>query len=112
MTGVALAAALRLAFFSLFLFTAAFKAGKIGFPNFWRRGASKVIIALGTYAAGLWLNSVAGFSIWGAIPLTAAFLVAAYYRLLEAAEREFLRSRIMFWRLAGREAAAGPEGSA
>jgi O-antigen/teichoic acid export membrane protein len=110
-TGVALASALRLAAFSLFLFGASFKAGKINFPFFWKAGASKVLLALGIFAAGLWLNTLAGFSIWGAGILTAGFLFVAYFRLLETPEREFLRARVRFRRGPGRETAAGPGSS-
>lgn len=107
-TGVALASAIRLAAFSLFLFGASFKAGKIGFPFFWKAGASKPLGALSLFAAALWANDLAGFSIWGAGILTAGFLGLAYFRLLESSEREFLRARARFWRGLGRPEAIGP----
>jgi O-antigen/teichoic acid export membrane protein len=106
-TGVALASALRLAAFSLFLFAASFKAGGVGFGPFWKTGASKAVLALGIFAAGLGVDVLAGFSIWGAAVLTGAFFSLAYFRLIEDSEREFLKARVVFWRGFGRTEAAG-----
>jgi len=110
-TGVALASAVRLAAFSLFLFWASFRAGKISFRLFWKKGASRVLAALGLFATALWINGLAGFSFWGAGILTAGFAILAFTRLLERSEKEFLLARVRFWRgLGGREAV--PPGSA
>ena len=110
-TGVAAASALRLAAFSLFLFWASFKAGKISFPLFWRTGASRVLAALGLFAAGLWINRLAGFSFWGGGILTAGFSFLAFTRLLERSEKEFLMARVRFWRGPGSQEAVPPGGA-
>jgi len=108
-TGVALASALRLAAFSLFLFAASFTAGKIGFRHFWETGARRAVAALGLFAAGLGIDVLAGLSLWGAAALTAGFLALAYFRLIDEAERDFLRARLFFWRGAGRTVPVEPE---
>lgn len=108
-TGVALASALRLAAFSLFLFAASFTAGKIGFRHFWETGARRAVAALGLFAAGLGIDVLAGLSLWGAAALTAGFLALAYFRLIDEAERDFLRARLFFWRRAGRTVPVEPE---
>jgi O-antigen/teichoic acid export membrane protein len=108
-TGVALATALRLAAFSLFLFAASFTAGGIGFRQFWRAGARKAVAALGLFAAGLAAVVAAGFSLWGAAVVCAGFLALAYFRLIDRAEREFIKGRIFFWRERVRPSAARPE---
>jgi O-antigen/teichoic acid export membrane protein len=107
-TGVALASALRLAAFSLFLLAASFKAGGIGLRAFWETGVRKAVAALALFAAGLGADVLAGFSLWGAAALAVGFLALAYFRLIDAAEREFLRTRLFFKRAAGRPAVAGP----
>lgn len=108
-TGVALASALRLAGFSLFLFAASFTAGKIGFRHFWETGALRAVAALGLFAAGLGIDVLAGLSLWGAAALTAGFLALAYFRLIDEAERDFLRARLFFWRGGGRTVPVEPE---
>lgn len=110
-TGVALASALRLAAFSIFLFAASFTAGGIRFRPFWRAGARRAVTALALFAAALGLDALAGFSLWGAAALTVGFMALAYFRLIEPSEREFLRARIFFRRANGHPLpVAGPGG--
>ncbi|HVP89715.1 MAG TPA: flippase [Terriglobales bacterium] len=110
-TGVALATAIRLAGFSAFLFAASFTAGGVRFRPFWRAGARRAVTALILYAAALGLDVLAGLLHWGAAVITAGFMAVAYCRLLDPAEREFLRTRLLFHRAGGRPvAAAGPGG--
>jgi O-antigen/teichoic acid export membrane protein len=108
-TGVALATAVRLAAFSVFLFAASFTAGGVRFGPFWRAGARRAVAALALYAAALGLVVAAGFGLFGAAAVTAGFLALAYLRLLEPSEREFLRTRLSSGRAGGRTVApAGP----
>ena len=110
--GVALATALRLAAFSVFLFAASFIAGGVRFRHFWRAGAGRAVAALALFAAALGLDVLAGLSLWGGAALTAGFVVLAYSRLLDPAEREFLRTRLLFRRAEARPVAAdGPGGA-
>jgi len=111
-TGVAVASAIRLAAFSLFLFLASFRAGKISFALFWKTGVSRVLAALGVFAAALWINGLAGFSLWGGGILTAGFSYLAFTRLLESSEKEFLLARVRFWRSFGHREAVPPGGAA
>ncbi len=109
-TGVALATAVRLAAFSIFLFAASFTSGGVRFRPFWGAGARRAVTALALYAAALEFDVLAGFSLWGAAVLTAGFLGAAYFKLLEPSEREFLRTRFFLKRAGARPLAASGSG--
>jgi O-antigen/teichoic acid export membrane protein len=89
--GVALATALRLAAFTLVLWAASFRAGRVRFGFVWRNGLGAVLGALGLFAAGLAANAALGFGLWGAGALAAAFAAAAWARLLDDGERDLLR---------------------
>ena len=107
--GVALASAIRLAAFSVFLFWASFRKGGLAFPGFWKAGPGRAVASLGIFAAGLSLNALAGLSFWGAAVLSFAFIAVVWRRLLDPAEREFLLARVRFRRAAGRDDAVKTE---
>jgi len=95
--GVALATALRLVAFTLVLWLASFKAGRVRFGYVWRHGLAAVLAALGLFALGLAVNAAAGFGLLGVGMLAVIFAAAAWFRLLDADEKAFigglLRSR-------------------
>jgi O-antigen/teichoic acid export membrane protein len=88
--GVALATALRLVAFTLVLWVASFKAGRVRFGFVWRNGLGSVLAALGLFTLGLAVNAAAGFGLWGAAALTAAFAAAAWSRLFDGDEKAFV----------------------
>ncbi len=88
--GVALATALRLVAFTLVLWIASFKAGRVRFGFVWRKGLAAALAALGLFALGLAVNSALGLGLWGAGALVAAFAAGAYFRLLDADEKAFI----------------------
>jgi len=88
--GVAVASAVRLVAFTLVLWVASFKAGRVRFGYVWRKGLAAVLVALGLFAVGLAANAALGFGLWGAAALALAFAGAAYFLLLDAEERNFL----------------------
>lgn len=88
--GVAVASAARLVVFTLVLWVASFKAGRVRFSYVWRKGLAAVLAALGLFAAGLAANAALGFGLWGAAALALAFAGAVYFLLLDAEERNFL----------------------
>jgi O-antigen/teichoic acid export membrane protein len=108
--GVALATALRLAAFTVVLWIASFKAGRVRFGRVWRGGLAAVLAALGLFALGLAANAALGFGHWGAAALTAVFAAAAWRRLLDAGEKDFLRGLLRGRRAAAPAGAAGTEG--
>jgi O-antigen/teichoic acid export membrane protein len=99
--GVALAAAVRLVFFAVFLMAASFKVGGVGFQTVWKSGVSRACCALALFAGCLAANSLAGLGIWGAGFLTMGFAATVYFKLLERREREFLTARFRFKKSAG-----------
>jgi O-antigen/teichoic acid export membrane protein len=105
--GVALATALRLVAFTLVLWVASFRVGRVRIGFVWRRGLGGVLAVLGMFALGLAANAAAGFGLWGAGPLTAAFVAVAWARLFDADERAFVRGLLRNRRAA---AAAGTGG--
>lgn len=88
--GVAAASAARLVAFTLVLWAASFKAGRVRFGYVWRKGLAAILAALGLFAVGLAANAALGFGLWGAAALALAFAGAAYFLLLDAEERNFL----------------------
>lgn len=88
--GVAVASAVRLVAFTLFLLAASFKAGRIRFGFVWKKGLAGVLTGLGLLAAGLAANAALGFGPWGAGVLVLAYAGAAYFRLLDGEERAFV----------------------
>jgi O-antigen/teichoic acid export membrane protein len=95
--GVAAATALRLVAFTLVLWLASFKAGRVRFGTVWRDGLGAALAALGLFAAGLAVNAALGLGLPGAAAISVAFAAAAWFRLLDAGEKAFigglLRSR-------------------
>jgi len=88
--GVALATALRLVAFTLVLWLASFKCGRVRFGFVWRKGLAAALAALGLFALGLGVNAALGGGLWGAGALVAAFAAGAYLRLLDADEKAFI----------------------
>jgi O-antigen/teichoic acid export membrane protein len=88
--GVAAATALRLVAFTLVLWLASFKAGRVRFGYVWRNGLGAVLAALGLFALGLSANAALGFGLWGAAALAAVFAAAAWFRLLDRNEKAFI----------------------
>jgi O-antigen/teichoic acid export membrane protein len=113
--GVALATALRLVAFTVFLVVASFRAGHLR-PGFvWKNGPAKVVGALGLFAGALAANAVLGGGLWGAGACVLALAAAAWFRLLDGDERAFIARSLPLRRAAlPAEAspgkAAGPEG--
>ena len=89
-TGVAVATAVRLVAFTLVLWVASYKVGRVRFGYVWRNGLAAALAALGLFTAGLAANAALGFGIWGAGALSALFASGAYFRLLDAREKAFL----------------------
>ncbi len=89
--GVALATSLRLVAFTLVLWLASFKAGRVRIGFVWRNGLGGVLTALGFFALGLAVNAAAGLGLWGAAALSAAFVAAAWSRLFSGDEKAFIR---------------------
>ena len=100
--GVALASAVRLVAFTIFLLSASFKAGRIRPHILWRKGLSGVVTGLGLLALGLTANAALGFGIFGAGGLALLFLGAAFFRILDGEEREFLIAKLRAVRQPGR----------
>jgi len=107
--GVAVASAVRLVAFTLFLSAASFKAGRVRLGFVWKKGLAGSLAALGLFAAGLAANAVLGFGVWGAGVLVLAFAGAAYFRLLDGEERAFIAGLLGIRRGAGRKDAAETE---
>jgi O-antigen/teichoic acid export membrane protein len=107
--GVAVASAVRLVAFTLFLSAASFKAGRVRLGFVWKKGLAGSLAALGLFAAGLAANAVLGFGVWGAGVLVLAFAGAAYFRLLDGEERAFIAGLLGIRREAGRKDAAETE---
>jgi len=107
--GVAVASAVRLVAFTLFLSAASFKAGRVRLGFVWKKGLAGSLAALGLFAAGLAANAVLGFGVWGAGVLVLAFAGAAYFRLLDGEERVFIAGLLGIRREAGRKDAAETE---
>lgn len=105
--GVALASALRLIAFTLFLLAASFIHGRVRFGFVWKKGLVGVLSALGLFAAGLAANAALGFGVWGAGVLSVAFAGGVYLRLLDGEERAFITGIFSNRRGAGRKDAAG-----
>jgi O-antigen/teichoic acid export membrane protein len=103
--GVALATSLRLVAFTLVLWVASFRAGRVRFGFVWRNGLAAVLAGLGLFASGLALNALLGFGFWGAGVLCAGFAAAAWSLILDAEEKALLRGLLRRGR-----AARGPEG--
>lgn len=102
--GVAAATALRLVAFTLVLWVASHKVGRVRFGYVWRNGLAAALFALGLFTAGLAANAALGFGILGAAALSAVFAAGAYFRLLDAREKAFLGGLLRPRR------AAAPEG--
>jgi len=107
--GVAVASAVRLVAFTVFLSAASFKAGRVRLGFVWKNGLAGSLAALGLFAAGLAANAVLGFGVWGAGVLVLAFAGAAYFRLLDGEERAFIAGLLGIRRGAGRKDAAETE---
>jgi O-antigen/teichoic acid export membrane protein len=107
--GVAVASAVRLVAFTLFLSAASFKAGRVRFGFVWKKGLAGALAALGLLAAGLAANAALGFGVWGAAVLVIAFAGAAYFRLLDGEERTFITGLLRRRRGTGRTDAAETE---
>ena len=101
---MAVATAVRLVAFTLVLWAASFKVGRVRFGYVWRNGLAAALAALGLFTAGLAANAALGFGVWGAGALSAVFAAGAYFRLLDARERAFLGGLLRARR------AAAPEG--
>jgi O-antigen/teichoic acid export membrane protein len=108
--GVAVASALRLVAFSVFLMAASFRPGRIRFGFVWRNGLAGVLAGLALFAAGLAANAALGGGIWGAGALSVAFAAAAYGRLLDAGEKAYLAGLLRIRRPAAPAEGAGTEG--
>jgi O-antigen/teichoic acid export membrane protein len=106
-SGVAAATALRQAAFAVFLLAVSFSAGRVRFAYVWKRGLGLTLGALALFAAGLAVNAVLGFGLWGAGVLTAGFAAAAYFGLLDADERGFVAGALRL----RRSAAAATQGA-
>jgi O-antigen/teichoic acid export membrane protein len=113
--GVALATALRLVAFTVFLVIASFRAGHLR-PGFvWKNGPAKVVGALGLFAAALAANAVLGGGLWGAGACVLVLAAAGWSRLLDGDERAFIARSLRLRRAAlpagvSTGEAAGPEG--
>jgi O-antigen/teichoic acid export membrane protein len=92
--GVALASAVRLVAFPLFLLAASFRPGRVRFGLVWRKGLSRVLAWLGLLALGLSANAALGLGIAGAGALGLAFFGAAFFRILDDEERRFLLGKL------------------
>jgi len=108
--GVAAATALRLVAFSVFLMAASFRPGRIRFGFVWRNGLAGVLAGLALFAAGLAANAALGGGLWGAAVLSAAFVAAAYFRLIDPEERAFFKRLLRTRRAAAAAGSAGTEG--
>jgi O-antigen/teichoic acid export membrane protein len=110
LNGVALASAVRLAAFAVFLLALSFTAGRIRFGYVWRKGLAGPLAALGLLAAGLLACRISGSGIWGAGACLLAFIAAAWFWLLDAEERAFIVGLLPTRRGPVPAGAAGPEG--
>ena len=108
--GVAVAQALRLAAFSVFLMVVSLSAGRVRFAYVWKKGFAGVLAFLALFAAALGANAVLGFGLWGAAVLALAFAAVAYFKLLSAEERAFITGFLHPRRAAVPAEAAGTEG--
>ncbi len=112
--GVALATAVRLVAFTVFLLVASVRSGRIRPAFIWKKGLAKVVSALGLFAAALAANAALGGGLWGAGASLLALAAAAWFRLLDVEERAFIRGAFMRRGeaapgAAASEEAAGPE---
>ena len=108
--GVAVAQALRLAAFSVFLMAVSFSAGRVRFAYVWKKGFAGVLAFLAVFAAALGANAVLGFGLWGAAALALVFAGVGYFKLLSAEERAFIIGFLHPRRGAVQADAAGTEG--
>jgi O-antigen/teichoic acid export membrane protein len=108
--GVALASALRLAAFAVFLLAVSFTAGRIRFGYVWRNGMAGTLAALALLAAGLAAGRISGLGIWSVPPCLLAFAAAAWFRLLDADEKAFIAGLLHPLRRPVPAGAAGTEG--
>ena len=108
--GVAVASALRLIAFTVFLLAVAFSSGRIHFGYVWKRGLAGALAALGLFAAGLAASLILGWGVWGAGAAVLVFAAAAYFRLLDAEERAFIAGLLRLRRGPVPAEAAGSEG--
>lgn len=102
--GVALATALRLAAFTLVLWIASFRQGRIRFGFVWRNGLAAVLASLGLFGCGVAASAALGFGVWGAGALSVGYAAFAYARLLDGQERALVGGL-----LRRRQASAGDE---
>jgi O-antigen/teichoic acid export membrane protein len=109
LNGVALASAIRLAAFALFLLAVSFTAGRIRFGVVWRHGLAATVAALGLLAGGLAACRLSGLGIPGAAACLLAFAAAAWFRLLDPDERAFIAGLARPRRIPAAAAAAGTE---
>jgi len=109
--GVALATAVRLVAFTVFLLVASVRSGRIRPAFIWRNGLAKVVAALGLFAAALAASAALGGGPWGAGVCLLALAAAAWFRLLDAEERNFIRGALRRRRAADATPGetAGPE---
>jgi O-antigen/teichoic acid export membrane protein len=105
--GVALATAFRLVAFTLVLWVASFRAGRVRFGFVWRNGLAAVLAGLGLLALGLGASSLLGFGLWGAGALCAAFAAGAWRWLLDAEEKGLLGGLLRSGRVGGKAAQEG-----
>jgi len=108
--GVAVASALRLIAFTVFLLAVSFSSGRIRFGYVWKRGLAGALAALGLFAAGLAASLILGCGVWGAGAAVFAFAAAAYFGLLDAEERAFVAGLLRLRRGPVPAEAAGTEG--
>jgi O-antigen/teichoic acid export membrane protein len=108
--GVAVASALRLTAFSIFLMIVSCASGRIRFGYVWKNGLGQVLAALALFAAGLAASRALGFGLWGAGACSAVFAAAAYGWLLDAEERGFIAGALRLRRGPAPAGAAGTEG--
>ncbi len=107
--GVAVAQALRLAAFSVFLMAVSFSAGRIRFSYVWKNGFAGVLAFLALFAGALGANAVLGFGLWGGLVLALAFAAFATLKLLTSEERALIMT-FLHSRRAAQAVAAGTEG--
>lgn len=108
--GVAAASGLRLVAFTIFLYVASFKTGRLSFRFVWRHGFLKVVQGLAVMGLGLVVNAALGFGLWGGAVLSLAFAVAAWGILLDRDEREFFLSMLRIRRSVAEARASRSEG--
>jgi O-antigen/teichoic acid export membrane protein len=108
--GVAAVSAVRLAAFPVFLLAVTFASRRVRFGFVWKHGLAGMLAALGLFAAGLAASSVLGLGAWGAAASVLFFAAGAWFRLLDAEERAFVRGLFGARREALPAGAAGTEG--